>query len=93
MWRLFPGRFGDEASFLPRLKQLAEVACKVLVLEEPPDRSGDVEDDLQPAEPQAEVGGGGCTALSRFRGLLRCFDRLWWLSEKYILMVVMVMVM
>lgn len=36
VWRLFPGRFGDEASFLPRLRRTAEVAHAVLAVEEPP---------------------------------------------------------
>lgn len=56
VWRLFPGRFGDEASFLPRLRELAEVAPSVLVLEEPADGGGgDVEDEFQAVQPPSEV--------------------------------------
>lgn len=55
VWRLFPGRFGDEASFLPRLWELAEAAPSVLVLEEPADGGGGVEDEFLAAEPQPEV--------------------------------------
>lgn len=43
VWRLFPGRFGDEASFLSRLKRIADIASAVLVLEEPPDDQVDHE--------------------------------------------------
>ncbi|CAM9670030.1 unnamed protein product, partial [Scytosiphon promiscuus] len=59
VFRLFPGRFGDEASFLPRLKEIADIARAVLLLEEPPegDGGGDggVEDEFQAAEPPTEA--------------------------------------
>eukprot|EP00752_Nemacystus_decipiens_P007203 g6448.t1 len=55
VWRLFPGRFGDETSFLPRLRELAGVAPSVMVLEEPADGGrGGVEDEFQAAEPPSE---------------------------------------
>lgn len=37
VWRLFPGRFGDEASFLPRMYRLADIAPTVMALEVPPE--------------------------------------------------------
>lgn len=71
VWRLFPGRFGDEASFLPRLRELAEVAPSVLVLQEPADGAGGVEDEFQAAEPQSEVrgcAGEGFGPIEGYRG-------------------------
>lgn len=55
IWRLFPGKFGDEASFLPRLKQIADVASTVLVLEEPPDDQVDDEYDTNTEDCYSEV--------------------------------------
>lgn len=61
VWRLFPGRFGDEGSFLPRLRRLAEVARSVLVLDEPP--AGEPDGEFEPREVQTEV--SGCSSCRR----------------------------
>ena len=45
VWHLFPGRFGDEASFLSRLRRLADMAPAVMVLEGAPEEG--VHDDLK----------------------------------------------
>ena len=55
VWRLFPERFGDEGSFLRRLRRLADAARSVLTLDEPPD--GETDRDLEPREAQTEVSG------------------------------------
>lgn len=36
VWHLFPGKFGDDSTFLLGLRKLADVAQEVMVLEEPP---------------------------------------------------------
>lgn len=41
VWRLFPGRFGDEASFLPRMRRLADIAPTVMALEVAPEDGTD----------------------------------------------------
>lgn len=37
VWRLFPGRFGEEASFLPRMRRLADIAPTAMALEVAPE--------------------------------------------------------
>lgn len=60
VWRLFPQKFGDEASFLPRLRRLADIARAVLVLEEPPARKLD---DLVDPGDEGDLSEVGCASL------------------------------
>lgn len=60
VWHLFPGKFGDEASFLPRLRRLADIARAVLVLEEPPARKLD---DLVDPGDEGDLSEVGCFSL------------------------------
>ncbi|CAM9206953.1 unnamed protein product, partial [Laminaria digitata] len=79
VWRLFPGRFGDEGSFLPRLRRLADVARSVLTLDEPPDSEAhrdltEVQTEAQRLElffPQKNTAGTGKAKVSKRQKLVR----------------------
>lgn len=37
VWRLFPGRFGDQKSFLPRLRRMVDLSAGNLSLDDLPE--------------------------------------------------------